>query len=266
MHWHQGGFLGIRAPDLSALGLSFFSPLRGLFALSPFLAVAVPGLKDVKAKDRAQFAALVVLLGTHTYFTSSFAYDSWGWTVGPRHLTGLLPFLMLPVAAFFERTRASGHVAPGVVAGLATVSVAATGVVGFVNYVPDTVSSSLWGLALPLLGDGFWPVSWLAALVPNPASGAVLVALLIAATAWVAMRFKRQGAVLFVFVGAAVLHLAVLRVLPCVVCEGGGAASRCTGLWACVTRAADEPDRGATKFLESVWVAPNGKALDFRAR
>ena len=29
----QCGFLGIKLPDLRALALSFFSPLRGLFAL-----------------------------------------------------------------------------------------------------------------------------------------------------------------------------------------------------------------------------------------
>ncbi|MFZ5441080.1 MAG: hypothetical protein ACOZQL_13815, partial [Myxococcota bacterium] len=176
MHWHQGGFLGIKWPDLRALGLSFFSPLRGLFALSPFLAVAVFGLRDVKAKDRALWVFLVVLLVAHAYFTSSFSYESWGWTVGPRHLTGMVPFLLLPIALFFERSRTSGHLAPGVVAGLSTASVLATGVVGFVNYVPDTVSTSLWGLAVPVLADGFWPVSWLAAFVPNPASGALLVA------------------------------------------------------------------------------------------
>ena len=52
----------------------------------------------------------------------------------------------------------------------------------------------MFGLALPVLMDGFWPVSWLAAFVPNPASGAVLVGLLLAATAWVAASFLQGRA------------------------------------------------------------------------
>ncbi len=42
--WHLGGFLGIRTPDPRALTLSLFSPLRGLFALSPGLLVGIAGL------------------------------------------------------------------------------------------------------------------------------------------------------------------------------------------------------------------------------
>ncbi len=244
MHWHQGGFLGIKAPDFKALGLSYFSPLRGLFALSPFLAAAVFGLKDVRRKDRPLFVFFLVLLVAHSYFTSSFSYDSWGWTVGPRHLTGMVPFLLLPVAMLFERLKTSAPWQAGLVAGLAASSVLATGVVGFVNYVPDTISTSVWGLAVPVLSDGFFPVSWLAAFVPNPASGALLVALLGVATAWVLTALRRAGALPIMLGLAVVLHLGGLRL---------------------ATRF-DAGDKGATQFLESVWVAPNGTSLVFRPR
>ena len=246
--WHSGGFLGIRVPDLRALGLSFFSPLRGLFALSPFLAVGFFGLKDVKAKDKAFWVLLVVLLLTHSYFTSSFTYDSWGWTVGPRHLTGILPFLMLPVALVFERLRTSAPLQASLVAGLCVSSVLATGLVGFVNYVPDDVSSSVWALALPLLFDGFFPVSWLAAWIPNPLSGAVLLGLLIALVAWLLTRFRRVGATPFLLALVMVLHFGALRVLPLL--SGDPTA--------------DDHDRGAKGLLESVWLAPRGAAVPFR--
>ncbi|HLL52143.1 MAG TPA: hypothetical protein VK447_01270, partial [Myxococcaceae bacterium] len=39
--WHLGGFMGIRTPDPRAFALSFFSSLRGLFTLSPFLLLAL---------------------------------------------------------------------------------------------------------------------------------------------------------------------------------------------------------------------------------
>jgi 4-amino-4-deoxy-L-arabinose transferase-like glycosyltransferase len=242
MHWHQGGFLGIKVPDLKALGLSYFSPLRGLFALSPFLAVAFFGLKDVRGKDRALFSFLVVLLVLHSYFTSSFSYDSWGWTVGPRHLTGMVPFLMLPLAMLFDRLRAQSPLRAGVVAGLAVSSVIATVLVCFINYVPDDVSTSVWALAVPILSDGYWPVSSLVALIPNPVSGGVLVVLLVLVAAWLLSRFHRPGLSPAMFC-AVVVHLGALRLVPAV-----------------------PGDPGAKAFIESVWLAPRGKTIDFRGR
>ncbi len=250
MSWHQGGFLGIRVPDLRALGLSFFSPLRGLFALSPFLIAGFLGAKAARTKDQPYFVSLVVLLITHAYFTSSFTYDSWGWTVGPRHLTGILPFLILPVALAFERLRASAPLQASILAGLCVSSVLATGLVAFVNYVPDDVSSSVWGLAVPMLAEGFWPVSWLAAWIPNPASGALLVGLLLALVVWLSMRFRVLGAAPFLLGLMLVLHFGALRVLPLL----SGDAQ------------ADARDQGAKRLLESVWLAPNGVPVPFRGR
>jgi hypothetical protein len=244
MGWHEGGFLGIKLPDVKALWLSYFSPLRGFFALSPFLLAALPGLRDVRAKGQPLFVFFVLLLGFASYFTSSFDYTSWGWTVGPRHLTPVLPFLVLPVALAWERFAASAPTAASVVGGLAISSVLATLVVGFVNYVPDDVSTSFWGLAVPLLQDGFWPVSWLAAAVPNPASGLVLVALVAAALAWLVGRFVSAKAAPAVLLAMVALHLGALRL---------------------ATRH-DDHDLGAKRFLESVWLAPSGTKVDFRAR
>lgn len=246
MGWHEGGFLGIKAPDLRALGLSYFSPLRGFFALSPFLLASLFGLRDLKAKERTLWLFTLLVLGVHAYFTSSFSYESWGWTVGPRHLTGTLPFLILPAALVFERAAAEkAWLKSGLVAGLGVSSMLATGLVAFVNYVPDDVSTSVFGLALPVWSDGFWPVSPLAAFVPNPASGLVLVVLLFGAVAWAVAKSKegRDAAVLGGVALALVLHFGVLRLF---------------------TRS-DDHDRAATQFLERVWVAPNGKALEFRA-
>lgn len=240
--WHQGGFLGIRIPDGRAFVLSFFSPLRGLFALSPFLLVAFFGLADAKAKDRSLFVMLVALLLANAYFTSSFTYDSWGWTVGPRHLTPLVPFLMLPVALALERSLAApSPLFRSLALGLCVSSVLATGLVGFVNYVPDNVSTSLWALAVPLLGDGVYPVSWLAAVVPNPAPGLLLVALLVAVTGWLATRALEVKALPLVLGVALVAHFGVLRL---------------------ATRL-DADDENAKNFLKSVWVAPNGQKLPF---
>lgn len=242
--WHQGGFLGIKLPDAQAFALSLVSPLRGLFTLSPFLALALWGLKELRRVDRAQFAFLVVLLVGNAYFTSSFAYSSWGWTVGPRHLTPLVPFLLVPAGLTLNRLRSSEHLLGfSLAAGLCVTSVLAMGVVAFTNYIPDDVSTSLWGLALPLLADGFYPVSALVGWVANPASGLVLIALLGAVTVWLAQRFVALRAVWAILGVVVVAHFGALRLF---------------------TRN-DAGDLNAQKFMKGVWLAPSGVRVDFGA-
>ncbi len=231
--WHVGGFLGIGLPDPRAFGLSLFSPLRGLFALSPFLLLTFAGLGALRRKEPSLFVFMLVLLGANAYFTSSFAYDSWGWTVGPRHLTPMVPFLMVPVGLAMERF---GRLGFSIAAGLLMSSVLATGLVGFVNYVPDDVSTSVWALAVPLLNDGFWPVSILATLIANPASGAVLFALLIATVLWLGLTLRPVPVIAILVI---VLHFGTLRAF---------------------TRY-DSGDVGALAFLKKVWLAPSGATI-----
>jgi hypothetical protein len=238
--WHVGGFLGIKWPDARAFFLSLFSPLRGLFVLSPFLLGSLWGVREGRLHQRPYFVLVLALVLGNAYFTSSFTYDSWGWTVGPRHLTPMLPFLMLPLGWLLERLKRGAPFA--VLAGLCVSAVLMTGFVGFVNYVPDDVSTSFWGLEVPLLVDGFWPVSWLATLLPNPASGLVLVALVVAVTGWVFVRLTKLGAFPLVMAVTVLVHFGVLRAF---------------------TRA-DDHDVAARRFLETVWLAPVGRTVPLR--
>ena len=61
------------------------SPLRGLFALSPFLLLGFWGLGRLKMelRDRPLFLFVATISVAYAYFTSSFSYESWGWTPGP---------------------------------------------------------------------------------------------------------------------------------------------------------------------------------------
>lgn len=168
-NWHVGGFLGIKLPDPRALVLSFFSPLRGLFVISPFLLLAVPGLARRFWTDRGAERWLSIgLLVLYTYFTSSFSYDSWGWTTGPRHLTPLVPFLLLP-AAFALEAMTARPAWSGVAAALAMVSIVNTSVLTFVNYISDSLTNGLYWFAWPLALHGYLPNSLLSLVgVPNP--------------------------------------------------------------------------------------------------
>ncbi|HEX8701676.1 MAG TPA: hypothetical protein VF815_22805 [Myxococcaceae bacterium] len=253
--WHLGGFLGIRYPDPRAFWLSYFSPLRGLFTLSPFLLVALPGLWLLRREGRgsvelrALFWLSVAVLVGYTYFTSSFSYDSWGWTTGPRHLTGLVPFLLLPVGLVLERLRAAKR--PwllGVAAAACTVSIVVTGVATFVNYVPDNVSNVFFGMALPLLKAGYLPPSVLSFWgISQPVAGIPLVLGLLALAAWVFIRLGEPEAT------GPSLKVLLAGALACGVLLGAHA----------LTTAHHDPDRGAIGHLQSVWLTPPAKAVPF---
>lgn len=184
--WHVGGFLGIRTPDARAFFLSLFSPLRGLLMLAPFLAVGLLGLrvppKDAGAERRALGWFTFALAAAYAYFTSSFSYDSWGWTTGPRHLTGLIPFLLLPAGLWLEQRSAQVR---GAAAGLVAASILVTGAVTFVNYIPDDVGEPLFGLVVPLLQRGLHVPSVPDALGLSAAASGWLLLLLLAAAALV---------------------------------------------------------------------------------
>jgi 4-amino-4-deoxy-L-arabinose transferase-like glycosyltransferase len=185
--WHRGGFLGIRLPDARAFVLSFFSPLRGLFTLAPFLLLALPGFapRFWTRERRPELALCLATLALYAYFTSSFSYDSWGWTTGPRHLTSLVPFLLLPAGLFVQAAR-ERLILGGASAGLVGASILATSAMTFLNYIPDSLTNALYQVALPLLAKGFLPHSLLSlAGVPNPWAAlpaviAVLAALVLA--------------------------------------------------------------------------------------
>lgn len=245
--WHLGGFLGIRFPDPRAFALSFFSPLRGLFTLAPFLLLALPGLVMLwrQPERRPLFWLSASLLLGYAYFTSSFSYESWGWTTGPRHMTGLVPFLLLPVACWLDAERQPLRL--GSWAGLCAVSILVTGTLSFINYIPDGVSSPFFGLALPLFDQGLLPPTVLAAWLPNPISGGLLLLGLAAA--------------------AVLTFLVLLNPEPVpgrrrAMASGVATCAAFLGVLALATQNGDA-DRGAQNHLRSVWIAPPGATIDF---
>jgi hypothetical protein len=245
--WHLGGFLGIRYPSPRAFVLSFFSPLRGLFVLSPFLLLAFPGLSRLAKADRALFGLTLLLLACYTYFTSSFSYESWGWTTGPRHLTGLIPFLLLPVALFFESraddTNLSASIARGLGAGLCAVSMLVTGALTFCNYVTDSVTNALFGFAVPLLKDGYLVptvLGFLGVRAPWQSVPFLLLFVALIALAVSALAAGRPGRMVRHGVAAATIAL-------------------CLGVLALVPSPKGDADQ--VRFLESNWLSPPGSTF-----
>jgi hypothetical protein len=263
--WHVGGFLGIRMPDARAFILSFLSPLRGLFTVSPFLLLAIPGLAWMRAggkgaselprPERPLFWLSLLYLAGMTYFTSSFSYESWGWSAAPRHMTGLVPFLLLPAGMALERAllarTSAGQLRCGIALGLCAVSIAITGTVALLNYVPDSISTSLFGLVLPLFQAGFLPPTVLLFLgIPNPWSGgAVWLMVGLAALGVVALGLWRPSSLAPPAVALRIAGVVVAVALP-------------LGL----IHAATKHHRGdveAVRFLRSVWLAPPHRTVEF---
>jgi hypothetical protein len=247
--WHVGGFLGIRVPETRALLLSFFSPLRGLFALAPALVLGLLGVPRLLS-ERSRHPELrplaiftIVLVAGYVYFTASFSYDSWGWTTGPRHLTGLVPFLLLPAGLVIGAL--TSPIARGACIGLLLASIVITATLSFVNYVPDDMSDALLGLALPLARAGYFVPTFVNFFgCANPIPGAMLEMIPILVGIGLAWNLASPRHVGFCAAAAALTLTAVVA--------AHALAFQNT-----------PQDRAALGLLRTVWLAPPGDAVRF---
>ncbi len=239
--WHDGGFLGIGLPKERAFVLSFLSPLRGLFVLSPALLLAVPGLVLVFRRMRNETElrpvawTTVAIVCAYTYFTASFSYDSWGWTTGPRHLTPLVPFLLLPCALAIDR--AQGTLVRGPCGVLLAASVVVTSALTFINYIPDNVSSAIVALAIPLSTAGYLVPSLLCTVgLTNPEAGILLWLAIVLVGSWLVWFLPPQASP-----AGWLLTLGTIGVLMAV---------------PAVSYTGSVQDYAARSLLERVWLAP----------
>lgn len=102
---HSVGIISIGIPRLEALWGITFSSYRGLFFLSPFLLLGIPGFwywwKSGKHRPVWWLSIWAVL--SFILFNSSSIMWQGGYSIGPRYLIPMLPFLMLGLAAFIYR-------------------------------------------------------------------------------------------------------------------------------------------------------------------
>ncbi|HLD30235.1 MAG TPA: hypothetical protein VJC03_07820, partial [bacterium] len=95
----QNGFYGITYPKMYVLGQIFFGLYRGLFILSPFLLLAVPGLffQLHQRIFRKEGLLALLIISFYVFFNSSFYFWWGGASMGPRHLMPALPFMVYPI-------------------------------------------------------------------------------------------------------------------------------------------------------------------------
>jgi hypothetical protein len=160
------GVEGVGLPSAAALWGITFSPYRGLFVLSPFLLLALPGLRAMWRRRQRPAALLCAAAGAvMLLFNSSYYFWDGGVSLGPRHFSPALPFLTFPVA--FALRRSPWHrLAPWLIGlSVGIVAVCCVTVLIFLPGVPDPIvmlamahllhgpAPNNWGMLLGLRGE-----------------------------------------------------------------------------------------------------------------
>ncbi len=96
---HETGFMSLSLPHADAVWGITFGLFRGLFVMSPWLLLAVPGfwLWLRSAEYRAEFWVALTSVITIFLFNSSSVMWWGGFAIGPRYLLPALPFMVLPI-------------------------------------------------------------------------------------------------------------------------------------------------------------------------
>jgi hypothetical protein len=154
------GVVGLSGKALSAL---LVSPAKGILYLAPIFALGLAAAitAAVKGRSRGLGALCLVITAWMILYASSLVNWDAGWTVGPRYMTALVPFVFTGLALSWEalgdRTRA--FVLPlGAGLGIVSVLVMSTTSVLFPHLPPEyknPVAEVIW----PLWRDGITPHS-----------------------------------------------------------------------------------------------------------
>ncbi len=168
---HQTGFLSLTLPSLESFvrlyGLTL-SPIRGIFLMSPFLLLAIPGFVMMWRQQKAIRGVVTVLflaVAFFLFYNSSSVMWWGGFTVGPRYLVPMLPFMVLPIifALNVLLERVWGRALTAVLLVVSIVSVGAMTIAGQqwppVEVWPTSFdlmnqTSTLFDHSLPLLAQG----------------------------------------------------------------------------------------------------------------
>lgn len=174
---HSHGVMGITSPSWTALWGSLLSPSRGLFFHSPFLAVGFVSIPRLLKDARARREGLAIAIATVGYLAFISSFELWrsGGCVGPRHLTPLVPFLVLACTHAASRaSRWKSFALRSAIAASVVLTVAASVPWPFVH---ESYSNPLGEVALPLWRAGQLPLSIPGLFGASPAAAGILFVL-----------------------------------------------------------------------------------------
>jgi len=156
------GVEGVGLPSLAALWGITFSPYRGIFVLSPFLLLALPGLIMMwrsggkRSGQRAAALLCAYAAGAMLLFDSGYYFWDGGVSLGPRHISPALLFLIFPVAVALRHPRWYRVGRALIPLSIGIVALCCVSVIIFLPGVPDPILT----LALPHLLHGPVPNNW----------------------------------------------------------------------------------------------------------
>ena len=153
--YHQQGFLGITKLRSEAFWGTTVSAHFGLFSLSPWLLLVVPGIVTLWRRGMRDMAlACGATLVVYILFISSINFWRGGWSVGPRYITVALPFALPPIVAQLDAWRGR-WIAQAIAAALCIVGITIfTLTSATFPYWPEGFANPFYELVLRMLGDG----------------------------------------------------------------------------------------------------------------
>ena len=166
-HFHQKGFLGMDQLRLEALSGSMVAPDNGLLILCPMVLLAIPGWYVMaQRKQWWHFGITLSVALIYLAFISSINFWRGGWQLGPRYITAVLPFLMVPIAvaaSWSERRWQARSVVVGLIGVGVIIYSLSTAI--FPHY-PEKFANPFYELILSLLLDGkaAYNAGWLVGL------------------------------------------------------------------------------------------------------
>ncbi|MEJ7603110.1 MAG: hypothetical protein WKG01_34805 [Kofleriaceae bacterium] len=153
--YHQQGFLGITKLRGEAFWGSLFRRDNGLFALAPWLLLALPGgFVLARAGQRGVALLCGAVLVLYVLFISSINFWRGGWGIGPRYITAMLPFLLPLVAAQLAALRSRpwllGAAAGTIVVGVIIYTLTSA----TFPYWPESIAHPLYEVTFRLVREG----------------------------------------------------------------------------------------------------------------
>ncbi len=163
---HQEGIAGVVFPAgreellrfLDRLWRLLVSPYRGLFFYSPFLVFSMSGMIRMARNEDWRREGRLFLYLTVVYFLFLAAFSDWegGWSMGPRHLVPILPFLATGVVYDLANSPKKQRPFRGTLLGVLGLSALVFTFIGTVTfpYFPKEFPNPLYEFAGRFLGEG----------------------------------------------------------------------------------------------------------------
>jgi hypothetical protein len=154
---HHTGFMSLTYPHLDALWGMTFSLFRGLFILSPWLLLSIPGLIAWWRSHmfRAEWMVVTLTVLAMLAFNSSSIMWWGGFAVGPRYFLPALPFLSIPVGFLLDRSAKNWSliITTGVLSLQSLLNTWGMTLAGQ-SFPPDTITNPFTGYAIPAWYSG----------------------------------------------------------------------------------------------------------------